>query len=571
MSTKYKVKDYISNEHQQQFTDFCLRDSNILMIKGGTGIGKTYAIIMFALANPDKKIVVALPKRSLVENLKNDEAYIKLGISHLFGYGRYFINNNQDSNLIFTTYDSALMIDGIDIIFIDEAHEIAGSAGYREAVIKIIGLNCKKILSTATPLIIQDLPELACSTDSFIEFVDDRADEVVTILTTRKLAKSLAREIIDSNTKKDRTLLIRINHKDVIDTLLEYYTHKLPNLMIGAIYSDDKRLLSMQSKETTESLKKGDLRGFDIVFCTSILDAGLSFKVDRNVFAYALTHSNKVMPNPILMRQFHRRVRTNSGFNLFLTIAGSFGNGYNDLDEGLSGSDMRIICQTMNDKFEGLQHLLEDDYLNILADGKLVGNIISEWHFVANPIYSSSRATLTDIICNYKSVNPKGYNTVYSQLESNGTTEQARHINGDKKITGESSNANIKKADRILDDLTTNKIPLGIMFNQTIVGSDIQIKFTPNKIKTIKAVKENKNDSFIGLVKGMVYNTDSTFNFKELGYDLLLKDQQKTIRTLFEMMYNRANFNGNKAKKVFKQGITADSEIVKYLNLLTNK
>ena len=575
------VEQYIGKHHQKDFNDFCNRPLKTLLINGFTGIGKTYAIVKYAEANPNKKIVLACPTQSLVDNIKNDLAY--KSIARVCGYGSRFAESMYNENFVVTTYDTALKMYGVDIVFIDEAHLIAGHAGFRNAVINLMRLNCKSIMITATPEVIIDLPHFRDINETVIGFTRLEYAKDVTIVKSKKRAKTLIHEVIEKTRNSNKTILIRVNNKNYIDEVFNIYKGNLNGRKIAKIYSDDNNVLTVdQTEEDVNKLKQGDLRGFDIVLCTSIYDAGLSFKVDRDVECYAISQSNKIMPNPINMVQLFARVRTNTGFDMSLTITGNFGEYGGNYSE-LPDVDTRLLSQEMDLRYTRLCELTEERYSATLLHYNLKTIIKEDFKIDGGARYSASKSSKSDLIANLRINNPELYSNIKLNAESRGQQAQLRFFEGDKIIVSKGSNATIlREVNKINKALESDIVP-EIYFSETLVGFDTlsdaskpvyEYKYKPKTCDTIQLVYDKINygtdTTFINLVKGLAYINGDKFNYKELDLGMLNKSDAKTIKSLYNMMYKTEKFRRSSASKVFKEGINKESEIVKLINNLVS-
>lgn len=572
------VKEYIGSKYQGSFNEFCSKEKDVLLINGYTGIGKTYSMIAYAKANSNKKIVLACPTQLLVNNIKNDEAYKE--IARVCGYGGRFAESMHNENFVVTTYDTALMMYGIDEIFIDEAHEIAGSADYREAVIAIMQLSCKKILITATPEVIIDLPYFENTFESVICFKNLLKDENVVVIKSRKMPKTLIEDIMESTKNSDKTILIRVKNKGLIDEIFSKYKRIFKGRKIGKIYSDDRNVLEEeQSAEDVFNLKTGDIRGFDIVLCSNIYDAGLSLKVDRDVDCYAVSHSNKIMPNPVNMRQLFARVRANTGYTMTLTILGNFGT-YEGNNSPLIVDDYRLSAKEMGARFDALSNLTEQRYTALLGYHRM--NCIVKEDLGVKKRYSAGKASISDLIANLIITAPKHYSNIKLLLESKGEQKQLRWLEGTKNISNKGSNTKVVREVNRITKAIESGISLDTFFTQTLVGYDslndhkaeYVIKYNPSKCDTLQLVYDKmdyRTDiTFINLIKGMAYNNGDKFNYKELELDMLNKADSKAVKSVYNMMYKKPNFNGKSANKVFKEGVSVESEVVNLINNLSN-
>jgi len=571
MSTEYNreinntlvVDSYIGESHQEQFNEFCNRDFKTLLLSGDTGIGKTIAIINYAKQHPNLKISLLCPMQTLVNNLA-------LYSDVACGYGEAFYRQHRDTNFVVTTYDTGLMFKDRDLEVIDESHLLPSHSDFREVIIRLLSRDTKKIFLTATPEIIIDLPYFS-NQDSMIAFDSNKGVKDVKILNTRKRSKTIIAEIIEGSKDAKETILIRVNSKDVILDAVAHYHNTFEGRKIGYLYSsnseESKYLTEYQSEETLSNLKKGVIKGLDVVLVTSILDVGITLDVDRNIQAYSVSNDNRKMPHPIDAGvQIIDRIRKGSEFTMSLSIIGSFGN-YEDLRTPIPNySSINQTCKLMSTNYEQLSNLREQDYLALLSKYKLNPIVVESLGFdelqVSLSVSKTSEYTMMTNFTNYPA-----YSDVCNTLINKGNEEQIKIINGTKSINGDKEDIRSKKASRTLIYCVDKNIHLSLVLNNN--------KYNNKAYNVLKNVVDNyttsTSDTFSNLVRGISYNADSTFNFKELDLDKLIKSEAQTIKYLFDMIYKRGNFRGKSAKKVFKEGVTEDSEIVKYLNLLTNK
>jgi len=152
MSSKpLEIKNYLS-EKLELLSELLNKGEDTLLVSP-TDSGKTRAIISYAKQNPQRRIAVLCPTQALVDNLKQD-------CDMPAGYGKKWAQNTQFFNLLVTTYDSIQFFEEnrFDAIFIDEAHYLAQAGIYRvKALEYMMGLECQKILVTATPNVIERL------------------------------------------------------------------------------------------------------------------------------------------------------------------------------------------------------------------------------------------------------------------------------------------------------------------------------------------------------------------------------------------------------------------------------
>jgi len=384
---QYKIKDYIGESHQDVFDSILLSNDNNLIV-APTESGKTSSVKTFAKNHPDKRVALLCPMQPLVDNLKVS------GVAS--GYGSDFIYFHTGENFIITTWDSIQYKNfNYDILVIDEAHLLAGHAGFRKIIPLILQSKCRLKLITATPDIIDQLPDF--KRVDFLKPLDRRevniysmtqvknqkdeetnkeiriASKIPVPIQLKTIYERWIWERIDSDNTgrkaESKTIFIRVNDKTV---LRDFYKELTKNEELKAVmyYSERLREMHGMSMEETERLKKGDFRGIDFVLCTSIYDAGLSFTVDRNVEAHCIAQFN--MPNPIDMVQLIARVRK-SEYNMTLNIYGDFGL-LENVEPNLSGNAHNLV-KTMGEKYEEYAQFNYEYYLGYLESYGIRANI----------------------------------------------------------------------------------------------------------------------------------------------------------------------------------------------------
>ena len=531
-------------EYQKEVYSFIKTEVKEKLLVAPTGTGKTYTIIQFAKDNPELKLALLCPTQSLVKNIGEDYKNVACG------YGAEFLDYNRFTNFIVTTYDSIETLENMDYIFVDEGHQMASDGSYRKVIAKILESDFKKVFISATPEIIEDyIP-------TRLDFKIYRPKQEVTIFNGKYNIKHTISDIITNNKGINKTILIRINSKEVIEEVYESFKPTLKD-RIARIYSDEKNVLyNNQNVDIIDNLKVGNISNVDVVLCTSIYDAGLSFKVDRDIQAYAVSNHNQMMPNPIDMVQFLARVRENTGYKMDLTIIGQYGD-YQRVENNLTSyKSMNQLTDAMANIYEGYRKLNLEEYTGLLNYYNIDVTETTSLGFKANKITRSSRISYKDIAQNFHSF-PKEYNVVISNLDNNEQRYQIELITGEKKIGG-GDNTRVQRVFNHLDYASENKIPFRCFFNKNYsVDNYNMLKMITDNYKT------DTEDIFSNMVNNIVYPTSSTFNYKELGYNELIKTEKKEVRRLFNMFYKTCDFRRAKAKFVEKEN--TNEEVKKYL------
>jgi len=552
----HTIDKYIG-EYQTNINSFINNKSNRQLIIAPTGTGKTTAIIEYADSYPHKKIVLLCPFRALVDNIQKDNPSVKCG------YGAEFLNKNKNSSFIVTTYDSIEKLENVDLYAVDEAHLLASHSSFRDIIPIIFQTQTKVVFITATPEVIEDLFTSYNKNDYILQFKIHRPLEEVRIYPQKYNVKQTILDIISNNKHNKKTVLIRINSKNVIEDIIQTFKPILKN-RIACIYSDEDNVLyEGQNKEKIKELKKGKISNLDFILCTSVYDVGISFEVDRDIECYAISQDNRCMPNAIDMVQLLARVRENSSYKMKLTIIGN----YQDFELkpiALPSFKSKVqLCNEMAHRYEQYTKLDFECYEYILRKYNIEVTEIQDLGFKAIKVRMASRLSDTEIVKNFQNF-PKEYEIICNNLECKGEGHQISLITGERRINGLKKTANVLRVFNIL----YKAIELGIDFNLFIDET-----FSVKRFKAIEEVLSNYNsdnkDTFSNLVRGLAKTEDSTFHFKELGLFCLNKSKSRTIQTLYNMMYKRGNFRGAKAKKVQKKGV--NNGLIKLINYVASK
>jgi hypothetical protein len=549
----YTIDAFIG-EFQTQINSFINNNTNRQLLVAPTGTGKTTAVIKYAESNPDKKIVLLCPYQSLVRNIEKENKTISCG------YGAEFLHKNKTSRFIVTTYDSIEKIEDVDVFIVDEAHLIASHSSFREVIPLILQTQTKVVFITATPEIIEDLFPINNSKDYVLKFSIKRPKEEVKIWTDKYNAEQMITNIITNNKNSGKTVLIRINSKSVIDRIIQ--THRpILKEKIAFIYSDEDNVLNQgQDIKKVKELKKGKISDLNFVLCTSIYDVGLSFEVDSDIDCYAVSQDNRSMPNAIDMVQLLARVRANSKYKMNLTIIGNYQD-YELIEEPLKqGKSTAQLCNEMAHRYEQYSKLNWEQYQYTLSKYNIVVNEILDLKFKSYRVEHASRLSDTDIAKNFQNF-PIQYDAIFGNLDYKGQSKQIAFITGDKIIKGLKNTPSVMRVYNIL----FKAIELDIDFDMFIGDG-----FSAKKFKIFEGVlndySKDATHTFSNLIRGISYNGDSTFNYKELGIFELNKDKSKTIKTLYNMIYEKCDFRYNSVEKEYKKGV--NKSVVSFINYI---
>ena len=550
----HTIDRFIGEFHQTMFNSFINIPNLRQLIKAPTGTGKTTAVISYADSNPNKKIVLLCPYQSLVDNIEKDNPTISCG------YGAEFLNNNKISRFIVTTYDSIEKIEDVDLYIVDEAHLIASHSSFREVIVLIMQTQTKVVFISATPEIVEDLFPVNNRENYVLEFTTKRPKQEVRIWTGKYNVEQMITDIITNNKYNDKTVMIRVNSKKVIDRIIQKHKPTLKD-KIAYIYSDEDNVLNQgQDIKKVKELKKGKISNLDFILCTSIFDVGLSFEVDRDIKGYAVSQDNRCMPNVIDMVQFPARVRASSQYKMNLTIIGNYQD-YEIPEEQLNqGKSNAQLCNEMANRYEVYSKLNWEHYQYILSKYNIVVNEVLDLKFKSYKVHHASRLSDTEIAKNFQNF-PKMYETICCNLNFKGQSKQIGLITGDKRISGLKTTASVMRVYNTL----FKAIELDIDFDMFI--GDV---FSAKKFKVLEEVLNDYSADtthiFSNLVRGLSYNNDSIFNYKQLGLSELNNDKSKTIKSLYNMIYEKCSFRYNSVEKKQKKGV--NKSVVNFVNYI---
>ena len=531
-------------EYKKEVYSFIKTEVKEKLIVAPTGTGKTYTIIQFAKAHPHLRLALLCPTQSLVKNIGKDYKDVPCG------FGADFLDYNRFTDFIVTTYDSITSLKDMDYIFVDEGHQMASDGSYRKVIAKILESDFKKVFISATPEIIEDyIPEQ-------LVFTIKRPKQQVKIFSGKYNIKHTITDIITNNKGINKTILIRINSKETIEEVYESFKPILKD-RIARIYSDEKNVLyDNQNVDVVDNLKVGKFSNVDVVLCTSIYDAGLSFEVDRDIQAYAVSNNNQMMPNPVDMIQFLARVRENTGYKMDLTIIGQYGD-YSKVKQDLTNyKSMNQLAEVMANMYDNYRKLNLEEYNGLLEYYGIEITEETKLGLKASKMTFSSNHSYKDIADNFHNFT-KEYSIITSNLDNEKQRYQIEYITGNKTIGGGSS-ARVQRVFNHYDYASKNEIPFRCFNNETYSID------TFNMLEMITDnYKSDAEDIFSNMVNNIVYPTSSTFNYKELGYNELIQTEKKEVRRLFNMFYKTCDFRRAKAKYVEKEN--TNEEVKKYL------
>lgn len=555
----YKIDSFIG-EIQSTFNSFINIMTLQQLVISPTATGKTTAIINYADKHPFKKIALLCPTRALVDNIRDTNPNL------ICGYGIDFIIANRSVQFIVTTYDSIDNLQDIDLFFVDEGHQTSSHASFREVIPKLFQTQTKTVFITATPEVIEDYFPMSNRENYVLEIQLKKSRKLkVDIVNCDYKAEKMIEDIIFNRYRDFKevyyptTILIRINSKKVIDSVMNTFKPLLKD-RIACIYSDDDNVLnSVQNEETVSQLQKGVFSKVDFVLCTSVFDTGLSFKVDRDIECYAISPFSETMPNPIDMVQLLARVRKNTGRYMQLTIVGNYQD-YELERTPLKKYKSKVqLCDVMSNRYEVYSKLNEFDYTNVLGRYNISSNHKKSLDIKSFKIDSVSRKSKTWIAKNFNNFSEK-YEIIKSNLKISENSEiQLKLITDDGLVKNkQEKSVNIERVFNILYDAVKFNIDFRLFIDD---------KFSNKRYETLKAVVDGykKNQIFRNLIDGLnPYSENERFEYNELGYfNSINKTQRKIIKSLYNMIYNNCDFREKSVKMVIPE--TTDSNLVVFM------
>jgi|TARA_B110000902_G_scaffold267171_1_gene358723 hypothetical protein len=510
-----------------------LENDNNLLITSPTDSGKTFAIVKYASLNRDKRIAFLMPTQALVDNVKigyegKEQNNIRCG------YSKKWVQEYQDSNFICTTYDSYKFFeDDFDMVIVDEAHQLAGGGDYRNVpVSSILDIKSKLVLLTATPEVIELLPNF-----KKVEFVKtSKAKRTVSIIESDIKAKRTAISIIEKQ-KPNTLLILRIQDKQLIDHLHTLYSRD-KNIVV--LYSADvQQMEAHQDLDLYRQTKKGVIpKDVDILLCTSILDAGVSLEVSRNVEAWAI--SDYFMPNPIDMIQLYARVRTSSMYQMNLTIIGSFGVYEIDSSALPNGMNSSQLSMKMSQRYNEYSQIDFESYVGLLSYYNIQYQVINfKQGDVAKAKYAGKLkpVKIAKNLSNFK----YEYDGIVHLCKNKGYENWLAIIEGKDIISS--------KSNRIVSSIYLD-LQKAVDFN-IYFGFFITEQYRKNVFIPLADACDSNTSSIIfrkvlsELLIGYNMHEGDKFTMILTNYNRLNTSQKKSIKTVSSLLYDGRKWNSS--------------------------
>ena len=486
-------------------------------LQAPTGSGKTHALLMLSQSLTDLRIVFAMPTQSLVENLKANPKYKDFDL--VCGYGTDFYKMNKSARVVITTYDTAIKFnDNVDAIFIDEAHLIAGHGNFRkEILVKLLSLKCTKVLISGTPETINHLPNY----DS-LTFTKKETPKRIKIQITQDKATDTICNIIKNRDRRKYTI-IRYNHRITLDKIQDIFREEIK---IDKLYSDKENiLLHNQNNEAVTSIQKGIIpTDRDVLLTTSIIDAGLSLDVNKDVDCYII--SERGMPNPIDALQLSHRVRANTGHKMITTIIGSGFGEFTDtkITLGKSQHPSQWI-DSLNSAYDWYTELIEQSYVDFLKSYNVIGSVSNR----------DSRYTKSEKVSNNRDITIARnlyHFSVYSSIErlakKHGREDELCFFNGSTYLRGTKETTQAVRVGHYIKEAFKNHVPL-----DWFMTDKFSTKKIDNLLKAIRYINNSEqfNEVACKLLEAVLYSKEDVKISLEKynGFDKAMKNSFKVL------------------------------------------
>ena len=540
MSTKpLEIKNYLS-EKLELLSELLNKGEDTLLVSP-TDSGKTRAIITYAKQNPQRRIAILCPTQALVDNLKQD-------CDIPAGYGKKWAQNTQFFNLLVTTYDSIQFFDKnwFETIIIDEAHYIAQAGKYRaKSLLYLLNLDCQKILVTATPKVIERL-------DNYKLIKVEKKLRIKEVLVYNQLDSEIriAATII-KNRNKNKLLIIRINNKEILDKIQDLF----PDIKITKLYSDKEVvILEGQDEKLYKEAKRGVIsKTTEVLLATSIIDAGISLEVNRDVDCYAI--SRDMLINPIDAVQLSSRVRSHSGRQMNLHIIGRFGD-YEEIEYPINNVKGIQQLELMAEEYDSLAKLNLYDYINLLGS---YGISVYEKEPLNNLYVVSQKNARSnkEIVENFNS--SKFYQKIKDRLTVAGFTNWTSSITG-KSDFNFKDNSTHTRVYQYLIDAIDNNIHFDLILSDKFYEKKLsQFVFCNTHFNSEKSLEYNEIVNTI--IDG--YNNQIELRFNLDCFSRFDKQEKESIKQLCKLLYNTSKNWKSKTKLLKPKSI--DEKVILYL------
>ena len=127
----------------------------------------------------------------------------------------------------------------------------------------------------------------------------------------------------------------------------------------------------IKDEVSLNDLKSGIIaKNVEVFMCTSIIDAGVSLKVEKDVDCYVIANHREDIINPIDLIQLCARVRDNTNYSMCLKVLGVWKELISDTKLSFDAirnvkSNVRRI-NLMSDAYDSYEYIKKEDYVKLL-------------------------------------------------------------------------------------------------------------------------------------------------------------------------------------------------------------
>jgi hypothetical protein len=311
---------------------------------------------------------------------------------------------------------------------------------------------------------------------------------------------------------------------------LEIKKFGTPGDLYVKVYSDSDEVLCIgQNENTVSSVKAGNIpKDVQVLLTTSIIDAGVSLKVERNVDCYAI--GENYMPNPIDVVQLSARVRTNSSYIMNMNIIGKFGIYEHGEIETLNRPTKEQLVKQMANYYQEYSMYSVESYLSILYSYNIRADLYKEGKNNINVYVGKLNSGQVVRNLHNFTIQFFEFKERYRGTEQECWTE---YFKGNIEILSE-SNSQVYRLFEKITLATDYKIHPNLYLNESYQESKLD--------SLINAVESfNKSKKFQGIVLQMLENMHSDFYKMELSsyVDLSVQDQ-KSVKAFARLIFEES-------------------------------
>lgn len=406
--TQNSVNKYVENLSEEAVLAKireALAEHKIILLQAPTGCGKTYSFIKHAKERKGKTIF-------LVPNVANvKQISLEYGIPGLHGdevkEGLW-----KDSNVVVATYDKAgaFLNSNLEnlLVVLDEAHNLQSQANFRnvaiQRVLKLVDNAKEAVFLSAT---INHLDHGLYG--HLMKFEPETPKNIIgsskILLSGKSPNKAVALDLIRKLVAENKKCLVKMNNKGNLNCFKKDLDSS--NVTSVVLTADNKDTSEVMKGILTEQVLSDD---YQVVFCTSILDAGVNLKeVD------VIIDVENGDPNSI--RQLSARPRVSLGEH-YIIIKGNTKNKNPEdrytREKVESAIEKRIeTAESIGDdiiKFESQLKKETKEYLRLKFS--LVENTLDEEFFIK---VNSDGLYYVDV----EAIRNKEYENLYNSLQTN--------------------------------------------------------------------------------------------------------------------------------------------------------